>query len=178
MKASDDALDGVDGASANLDLPIRARRDRLAPLDPGEKRPLVSENPVDPKDVGDEVVGEDRQAIEVVESTWAGPFERKCQIGSEDLSSLVERDGSPAIAGDIAEEGLRGEEIEKSCGGVPGDLEEPVEAAAEARNQVGTEIVPSTREQLHQLPDRPGGTFILAEEPSAVLGGDVREIIR
>ena len=52
---------------------------------------VVAQHAVDPQDVGDEVVGERGQAVEVVEPPGPGAVERPAQVGRGELSPLVER---------------------------------------------------------------------------------------
>src|SRR6266540_1899300 len=66
-KLRDQQLDRVNGRGPDLDLLGRAGRHQLLLIDPTRKRRLVAEQTVPAKDVRDQVVGEERQAVEVAE---------------------------------------------------------------------------------------------------------------
>ena len=78
-------LAGVHGARADLALGA-AERQALAGVDARGERVVVDEHAVAAQHVRDEVVGEDRQAVEVVELGDAGERE----VVGDDLGALVE----------------------------------------------------------------------------------------
>ena len=59
----DDQFGRVEGNGPDLDLFRRAGREEVAAFDPGQQVGVVAEDAVQPQDVGDEVVGEDGQAV-------------------------------------------------------------------------------------------------------------------
>ena len=77
---------------ADLDLLGRAVLDQLPALDPADQLRVEPEDAVEPQHMGDEVVGEHRQPLEVAEVGDARPV----QIGGGDLRALEERDARPS----------------------------------------------------------------------------------
>ena len=72
---------------AGADLALgAAERERHAGVDARRQRLVVDEHAVAAQHVRDEVVGEDRQAVEVVEFGYAGERE----VAGDDLGALVE----------------------------------------------------------------------------------------
>ncbi len=66
-KLRDEQLDRVNGRGPDLDLLGRAGQDQFLAIDPSRKRRLIAEQTGPAKDVRDQVVGEERQTVEVAE---------------------------------------------------------------------------------------------------------------
>src|SRR3954469_25832747 len=66
-RAAGECLAGVDGAGADLALELAAGRKLAAAVDRRGQLLAVDQTLVEPQDVRDEVVGEDRQAVDVGE---------------------------------------------------------------------------------------------------------------
>ena len=81
-----EALAGVHGAGPQLALVLAAGRQLLAALDARGELVVVVQHAVRPQHVRDEVVGEDRQPVDVPEVGHAG----QVQIVGGDLGALVE----------------------------------------------------------------------------------------
>ena len=92
VEGGDDLLDGVDGHGPDLDLLGRTVLEELVGLDAGQERVVVAEYAGEAEDVGDEVVGEHGQAIEVVEAPGALAAEGLGQVDGGDLGPLEQRD--------------------------------------------------------------------------------------
>ncbi len=80
-----DQLAGVHRAGPDLALGA-ARGEQLACVDAGGERLLIDQDTLAAQHVGDEVVGEDRQAIEIGEARHS----REREVGDHDLGALVE----------------------------------------------------------------------------------------
>ena len=85
---SDDQLDGVQRAGADLDLLGRAVLDQLLAFDPADQPRFELEDPVEPEHVRHEVVREHGQPREVGELRHPGPG----QVRRRDLRALQERE--------------------------------------------------------------------------------------
>ena len=119
----DEQLDRVEGARPDLDLLRRAVLDQLLRVDPGHELRLEAQDSVEAEHVGDEVVGEHRELIEVVHDGDADPRD----VGGGDLCALEERDREPVVdravgeAIPLPEPGRQGDS--RPAGGV-GDVSE------------------------------------------------------
>jgi len=96
-ESRDDQLDSVNGAGADLDLLLRSTLDQLAPLYPLGELTFVAEDSIQAEDVWNEVVGEDRQPVDVVEPTGTAPAEGEREVRGEDLGALVEGNLPPPV---------------------------------------------------------------------------------
>ena len=80
-----DHLARVDRAGPDLPL-LLSRLEQLAGVDPPAQVGLVLQHAVDPQDVRNEIVGKDREAVEVIEAGHA----RERQVARHDLGALEE----------------------------------------------------------------------------------------
>jgi len=99
LAGGDYELDGVKCAGPDLHLLGRSVLDQLLALDSSNQVLFEEEDPVQAQDMGDEVVGEHRQTIEVGELGRAGAS----QVGRGDLGTLEKRDLQLFIGGGVGE---------------------------------------------------------------------------
>ncbi len=93
----DDQLDRVHGTRPDLNLLGRSVIDQIPTLDPRHQLWIERQDSVEPQDVGDEIVGEHREAIQVAEVGDAGSV----QIGGGNLRALEERHRASVIQGGV-----------------------------------------------------------------------------
>lgn len=86
----DQPLDGFDGDGANLDLFGRAHDEEIPRIDPTREGFGMVEHPMAAQDVGHEIVGKERQPIEIVEAAQPSWSEGAAEIGHRDLGAFIE----------------------------------------------------------------------------------------
>ena len=136
----------MDRAGAQLDLLGRAVDEELAGFDPRGQPRVEPEDAVDPQHVGDEVVGEGGEAVEVAELGEPGAGD----IGGGDLGALEERDLALFIYGDVGEGLPAGEQVGERRGRSGGRVEHRGEAAAVVGLDVGADVAERRGEVGHQ----------------------------
>ena len=77
---------------------------QLAAVDARQEGGVVGEEAVDAEDVRHEVVGEDRQPVEVGEGARALAVEGEGEVGGEELRAFVEGHVAAVIGRDVSEE--------------------------------------------------------------------------
>src|SRR3954466_2597298 len=102
----DEQLNGVQRARADLDLLRRVVLEQLLRRDPRDQLGVELEHAVEPQDVRDEVVGEQRQPVQVVRRRES----RQRQVGGGDLRALEQRHLEAVIGGHVAPRGDAGED--------------------------------------------------------------------
>jgi len=170
-------LPGVHGAGADLHLLRRAGRDRLARIDPGGQCLVVGQDSIVTQNVGDEVVGDEGEAFDIVEAPRPPAGKGDVQVDGGELGALEEGDVQPPVLRDVAKEGHFGQKADEALGGVPGGLDQPPEVAAEARQKKPAEIVEPPGKESHQLGGERVGE-IPAEQGGAVGRGETGELFR
>ena len=158
----------MNAAGSDLDFFVRSGGNELFCLDVLVQRLGILKDAFEPKDMGYEVIGENGQLIEIVESTQSPSVHREREIGCKQLRSLEERNLDAVIVTDISEQHLPGKDPHQVCGGVMRCLDEAGETTVELRDQVIAKIVPSLREQIHEF-DHHYIRQILTEQVSAIL---------
>ena len=156
--------------AADLAL-LLARRQQLAGVDAGGERGVVAQHPVHAQHVGDEVVGEDREPVEVGELGHAGERE----VVRHDLGALPEAE--------VVEEGHpggehRGEPLGRAAGllhqveraTVTEEAAEVAERLGVERHQLVVRLLPEHRGNVGRLQcpqfggrPRPGGAPAVGE---------------
>ena len=133
--------------------------DQLLGLDPRDEPGFEREHAVEPEHVGDEVVGEHRQPVEVGEAGAAGTV----QVRGSDLGALEEGDGEFLIRRAVGEAVPAAESPcerrRRAVGGVDHGRD------ATGIVQTGAEVVERVRVQPHQLM-----IGVLTEDPRDVGG--------
>ncbi len=81
---------------------------------------MVTEYPVQSQDVGDKVVSEDCQTVDVVEPAGSLPIEGEVKVGDGNLRAFEKLDVYPFVECRIIEEGQPGKKFYQLLGGVSG----------------------------------------------------------
>jgi hypothetical protein len=121
--------------------------DQLARLDPRDERGVEAQDAVEAQDVGDQVVGEERQAVELLELGGAGERE----VGGRDLRALEERDLATVVGRAVGEAVPGGQQLDERGGRAPRRLDDAEEAAAVLVGDASAEIVECAGEERDQL---------------------------
>ena len=137
----DDQLDRVERARPDLDLLAGIVLDQLLALDPLEQRGVVIEEAVEAQHVRDEVVGEHRQPIEVVERRHAGAGE----VGGRDLRALEERHREAVVDRGVGERVPAGQRLDERDGRAAGGVGDRREPAVVVGADVPAEVVQRAR---------------------------------
>lgn len=119
-------LDRLDAARADLDLLLGAVHEQLARVDAGQQPGVVGQDAVDAQHVGDEVVGEEREAVEIAEARGAGVME----IGANELGALEEGHRAAAVARHVGEAVPAGQALDERERGSSGRVGDSGEAPA------------------------------------------------
>ena len=127
--------------------------------------------------MGDQVVGEGSQLVEIPERPQPVAAERQGQVRDGELGALEERHIEPAVARRVPEEAHRDQDADELLGRPPGRDHEPREAPGKPPLHELPQVVEGGGEQPHELRDRRFGR-ILVEDHGAVLGRDGREGLR
>ena len=111
-------------------------RDQFLALDPPDELGVETQDAVEPQDVGDEVVGEHRQPVEIVKPRDTGAGE----VGGGDLGALEEWDRELAVARAVGE-ALPGPEPRREPGrGGPGGVGDRGKATVVFGGDMGAEV--------------------------------------
>ena len=127
---------------------------------------VVMEDALEPQDVRHEIVGEEREPVEILELRHAG----RRQVGGSDLCPLAEGHGPPRVGRDVEERLPGGEQLDERDGGIADDVEK---ASLEIARNVLAEISQRVREQRNELVLR-----ILAEHRGDLTRVDRCELVR
>ncbi len=170
------ALHRVDRAGPDLHLLGRARRDELPGVDAAPELRRVAEHSLAAQHVGHEVVREEGEIVDVLETPEAAPAESGRQVRDADLGALVERNLEAAVARHVPVQRHRCQELDEARGAPAGRPERPLESPGVALDEETAEVVQRAREERHQLRRvRRGG--ILTEDPRALPGVERAQLL-
>ena len=125
-------LNAPDAAASQLDLPRVTAVNRLLPPDVGFQRRAVLEAAEGMEHLGDSVVGEHGDMIDVVEGAEALAFEAGPEVGYQDLGALVEADDGALVFVAVVQAGeVVDEEVDEGGGGAFGSFNAGGESALE-----------------------------------------------
>ena len=141
-------IDGDNSRSADFDFLGGAGRDFSARVDAGSELGVIADDTEGTEDLGELVISEGGEEIEIVEATESGALEGSGQIGTEELGSLVEGNTLSIVRGDV---------VERREG--PDDEVDEFDAAAagssDERGEGGATMVDESAGDLADVPNAP-----------------------
>jgi len=107
-QGGNEVFHGDDRGRPEFDLLCRSGCERHEVTEALGKSGVERERASGPQELGELVVGERSEPVEITERPWSFLVERSGDVGAQDLGPLVEKDLPASVQGGIAEQGKVG----------------------------------------------------------------------